>query len=396
MTKIIKLVEEKGMCSLPWVHTEIDLQNNSIKPCCKYTENLGPVSEGFTNVWFNERSSQLRQDWINGVNRQECKSCDVGSDAFSYKKWKNKFYSEKFDFLEQIDVETPQTPSIFHFSLSNTCNLACRMCNPQQSSKMAQMVRKHSELKKYLYLQPHQKKTNAEVLRGSFKNIEYITFAGGEPIIDDDTLAVIKMVKAESTKLKAVNFSTNLTNINDELFAELNSLDAIVGLSISIDGPPHVHNYIRYHCEWDTMMKNLAYILKNYPKIRFSTNTTVSAFNVGYVTDTLDTIQKLQQEFNVNFHSLMTSPVLDKQFMHPSILPQSVKDQYLEKINKYNKTLILKDSDYLIPTAIEMLNGKVDASLDTFIGYVNEFDRIAGTKTTDVYPEFKAFMNQYV
>jgi sulfatase maturation enzyme AslB (radical SAM superfamily) len=393
MTKIIKLVEEKQMCSLPWVHAELSLQHDNIKPCCKYRDTLGKISDGFINVWMNERSNQLRQDWVNGVHRNECSACDVSDDAFSYKKWKNKSYNEHFDFLQNSDAETPQLPSVFHFSLSNTCNLACRMCNPLQSSKLAQMTRKHTELQKYLYLQPHQKKIDIEVMRGSFKNVEHITFAGGEPVIDDDTLAVIKMIKEESTKLKVVNFSTNLTNINDELFRELCSLNAVVVLSISIDGPPHVHNYIRYHCEWDTMMKNLAYISKNYPKIRFSTNTTVSAFNVGYVTDTLDTIQKLQQEFNVNFYSLMTSPVLDKPFMHPSVLPQSVKDQYLEKINKYNKTLILKDSDYLIPTAIEMLNGKVDDSLDKFVGYVNEFDRIAGTKTTDVYPEFKAFMN---
>ena len=27
-----------------------------------------------------------------------------------------------------------------------------------------------------------------------------------------------------------------------------------------------------------------------------------------------------------------------------------------------------------------------------FIGYITEFDKIAGTKTTDVYPEFLQFM----
>jgi sulfatase maturation enzyme AslB (radical SAM superfamily) len=392
MTKIIKLVEEHGMCSLPWVHTELSLQDDKIRPCCKYRDSLGKISDGFVNVWTNERGTKLRQDWLNGIPRSECQSCDVPNDAFSYKKWKNKFYADTFDFLQNTEVEDYPLPSVFHFSLSNTCNLACRMCNPLQSSKMAQMTKKHTELQKYLYLQPYQKKINVEVMRGSFKNVEFITFAGGEPLIDDDTIAVIKMIKEESTKLKGVNFSTNLTNINDDLFKELSSLNAVVMFSISIDGPPHIHDYIRYHCEWSTMMKNLAYIIENYPKIQFSTNTTVSIFNVGYVTDTLDTIQKLQKEFNIPLRSLMTSPVVDKTFQHPSLLPQAVKDQYLTKINNYVKTIDLKDSNYLIPTAIEMLNGKVDDSLDRFIGYVNEFDRIAGTKTTDVYPEFKQFM----
>jgi pyruvate-formate lyase-activating enzyme len=392
MPKIIKLVEEKQMCSLPWVHAELSLQHDNVKPCCKYGDTLGKISDGFVNVWNNQYSQQLRQDLVDGVKRNECKACDVSPDAFSYKKWKNSLYTKHFDFLETTDSELPNTPSIFHFSLSNTCNLACRMCNPRQSSKITQMVKKHTELQKYLDLHEYQKKINVETLRGSFKNVEFITFAGGEPIIDDDTIKVIRMIKEESTKLKGVNFSTNMTNINDELFTELSNLDAMVMFSISIDGPPHVHDYIRYHCEWETMMKNLAYIIKNYPKIKFSVNTTVSIFNVGYVTDTLDTIKKLQQEFKIPLKNLMVSPVVDKSFLHPCLLPQEIKDQYLAKINSYNKTLLLQDSDFLIPTAISMLNGTVDDSLDKFIGYAKEFDKVAGTNIVDVYPEFKSFI----
>jgi hypothetical protein len=64
----------------------------------------------------------------------------------------------------------------------------------------------------------------------------------------------------------------------------------------------------------------------------------------------------------------------------------------LSKINSYTKTLLLQDSDFLIPTAISMLNGTVDDSLDKFIGYAKEFDKVAGTNIVDVYPEFKSFI----
>jgi hypothetical protein len=39
-----------------------------------------------------------------------------------------------------------------------------------------------------------------------------------------------------------------------------------------------------------------------------------------------------------------------------------------------------------------MLNGTVDDSLDKFIGYAKEFDKVAGTNIVDVYPEFKSFI----
>ena len=89
MTKIIKLVEERQLCSLPWVHTEVTLQDDSIKPCCKYTASFGKISDGFKNVWHNDHAKALRQDWMAGVNVAACSACDVDEQSFSYKKWKN-------------------------------------------------------------------------------------------------------------------------------------------------------------------------------------------------------------------------------------------------------------------------------------------------------------------
>ncbi len=390
MTKIIKLVEEKQMCSLPWVHTEVNLQNNTIKPCCKYTENLGPVSEEFTNVWFNKRSEKLRMEWIANTPPSECSACIVGEDAFSYKKWKNKYYSRHFDFLNTTEAEQPSTPSVFHFSLSNTCNLACRMCDSRYSSKLAQMSRKHTKLQKYLSIIPNQKAINPEKLRGSFNNTEIVTFAGGEPLIDENTIAVIKMINEESTKLKLVNFSTNLTVINESLLEELNNLSANVSLSISIDGPKHIHEYIRHHCSLDTMMNNLVYINKKYPRIHFGFNTTISVLNVGYVTDMLEFVNEVQKKYNVIIDGLMTSPVLNKRYLHPGILPQSVKNLYLDKLKSYQNTSTLRDSNYLIPTAIELLSKTIDGEIDNFVDYISEFDKVAGTSVVEVYPEFES------
>lgn len=389
MAKIIRLVEEHQMCSLPWVHAEIDLQNNSIKPCCKYLENLGNVSEGFTNVWMNQHTQQLRQDWISNITPTACSSCVVSDDAFSYKKWKNQLYTDNFDFLSTTESDAASTPSVFHFSLSNTCNLACRMCDSTNSSKLAQMARKHTSLQKYLAVIPPTKAINPETLRGSFKNAELITFAGGEPLIDDDTITVIKMIKEESTNLKLVNFSTNLTIINDALLSELNSMKGTVSLSISIDGPVHIHEYIRYHCSWNKMMDNLAYIRKNYPRIVFAVNSTISVLNVGYVTEFLELLDKIQ-DAGVVITGLMTSPVLNKKFLHPGILPQEIKDMYIDKIKSYQGSASIRNSNFLLPTAIELLSKDVVGEIDGFVDYITEFDKVAGTSVVDVYPEFQS------
>jgi sulfatase maturation enzyme AslB (radical SAM superfamily) len=392
MTKIIKLVEEKQLCSLPWVHTEIDLQNDYVKPCCKFTEKFGNVSDGFSTTWNNSYSNQLRQDLLNDINRIQCSSCNVGPEAFSYKKWKNDYYKNEYFFLDDSDTDIVETPHMFHINLSNTCNLACRMCDSTNSSKLAQMARKHDSMKGYLQILPHKKRISPEVLRGSFKNAKLVSFAGGEPTIDEDTLTVIKMIRSESTDITAINFSTNLTTINDDLLYELNDIasNKIVNvvLSISIDGPKHIHEYIRYHCSWDIMMSNIEYIKLKYPNIQFSANTTISAMNVGYVSDTLDSIHLLEKNYGVKIKRIMTSPVINKKYLHPGLLPEAIKQSYIDKIKSHDGDLTIKDSEYVLSTAIELLSKDYSTEREKFLNYMSEFDKIAGTSFIKTYPEF--------
>ncbi len=392
MTKIIKLVEEKQMCSLPWVHVEVNLQEDSVRPCCKYIGNTGKVSDGFTNTWMNEENKNLRQNWIDGVPVSKCSPCAVNKESFSYKKWKNEKYSQKFDFLNVIDVEQPITPSVFNFTLSNTCNLGCRMCDPRNSSVLAQISRRNPNIQKYLGLLPEQKKSvDVEALIGSFENTEFIIFGGGEPLIDEDTIKVIKLIKSESSKLKLVNFSTNLTVINDDLLYELNGIQADVLLSISIDGPERIHEYIRHRCSWNIMTNNISYIKEKYPNIKFSVNTTLSALNIGYVTETLKTLYDLQQKHDISFKSLLVSPVLNKKYLHPGVLPEKVKKLYLDKIKSDQSIYSFPDSHSLLPTAIELLSKDYEGDRAAFIDYINQFDVIANTSVTETYPEFKSF-----
>lgn len=379
------LVIDQDMCSLPWLHAEINLQNNLVQPCCKFKGSLGNVHDNFTDTWYNKEFTQLRKDMVSNNHIDACSACHVPKDVFSYKKWKNKLYTH----MMSVDVDSPILPKVFHFGLKNTCNLACRMCNPGLSSKLDQLTKKSNILQKYFPIQVTDNKFNIENLRGSFSNAEHVTFAGGEPTIDDDCLALIKIIKQESTKLRSVNFSTNMTRLNHELLQELSDLPGKVMLSVSIDGPPKIHEYIRYKCNWNEIIDNLMCIRKQYPKILLSINTTVSVLNVGYVVESLDLFHNLEDMLEIKMHHLMISPVIDKEFLHPSILPDSTKALYLEKLSNYTGKCTIPESGNLIPTAIKMLSESPRSSMDNFKEYISEFDKIAGTDYKLLYPEFK-------
>jgi sulfatase maturation enzyme AslB (radical SAM superfamily) len=383
---IKQLVQERNVCSLPWVHTDISLTNNKVTTCCKYDGDIGTSLESFPIVWARD-FKKLRENLANGVPVKECHACDVPDDAFSYKKWKNRQFLSRSDFLD-FEAEEGQLPKVFTFTLKNICNLACRMCGPVNSSLLDSMTRKSTVLQKYWPVAHQNNKFDVENFRGSFGNCEEIAFGGGEPTIDEDCVKLIKMAKEESKKLRAVGLNTNLAIINDEVLSELNTIDgALVYLKISFDGPSHIHNYIRYKCDLDLVIENMKYVSKTYPNIRFSINTNIQLNNVGYAIETMENVHALERELGIKFLELTPVPIVNRPHLHPSILPEHIKNSYLKKLEAWQGTTTIPGSDKYIPTAIEMLKQDSVTTIDKFIEFTNEFDRMSETKCSSVFPE---------
>lgn len=389
MTPIKELIQVEHGCSLPWLHAEISMQNNNIRPCCKYTNNSGQLSSGFKNVWFAKQLTDLRSDFTNNVTNNGCNACVISDDAFSYKNWKNESYI-KLGLTVNSFVEKVELPKVFHISLKNVCNLACRMCKPTVSSTFENIVIKSEVLRTMYDLTPPSNDFQVEHLAGSFVNARHITITGGEPLVDKDCLTLISMIQQESKNLKIINFATNMTKLNHALLEKLSQLDAYVSFSVSIDGPRNIHEYIRYGCDWDKIISNLKLIRKMYPTIKFAANTTVSALNAGYLPETLIALQDMEKETGVYFKHLMASPVFDPAWLHPSILPQQIKELYFDKLSAFDDSVLTTpDSKLLIPTAIAMMQQQPTVGYDQFEKFINEFDRVANTELTTTYPEFK-------
>lgn len=377
-----KLIEQDG-CSLPWLHTEINLQSNQSKPCCKYTEESGPAVD-FKSTWFGDKFSKLRSDIVNDKSHVQCHACDVNNDSFSYKKWKNKTYTNA-GIIENIDTDTVKLPKIFHFTLSNTCNLACRMCFPGSSSKLVELAKK-SEYLTNLYQHRPQKKISIGSFAGNFTNAVHLTISGGEPLIDEDCYTLVEMVKSESKSLRSIAFSTNMTMLNSKLIDLLVQLDIKVYFNTSVDGPPHIQEYIRVNSRWDKMLKNISYLKSLSDNFYFGINSTISALNVGYVPELLETLEQAEQDLDIKFTHIMLTPVLESN-LHPSSLPQKVKDFYKDKLSKVSNKSKIPESHLLIPTSIELLD-KQQPDEELFMTFIKEFDKATNTSYKDIYPEF--------
>ena len=137
MKTVKDLVSNNG-CSIPWLHVDVNLQNNIVRPCCKYTDVVG-TPDDFKQAWHSEQYQQLRNDQINNKPHKQCQACNVAESAFSYKKFKNIAYK---NLMPVTQLEPAALPQVFNITLKNTCNLVCRMCFPGSSSKLKEVSRR--------------------------------------------------------------------------------------------------------------------------------------------------------------------------------------------------------------------------------------------------------------
>lgn len=384
MANIKKMIGTNQMCSLPWVHADVNFQYGTISPCCKFKSTFETTSNKFKDVWFMEPFNGLRTDFLNSRYPRDCVD-----NCYSYKEWRNQLFVDKGILTDEMDTDDLELPKSFSIAFGKVCNLACRMCTPDNSSTFANLVKDSPKLQKFFKMESAMF-IPAETLEGSFTNLEHLSLTGGEPLVDKNCLEIIKLAKKESPKLKSITLTTNMTKFNKELLNSLADTGAEINFSVSIDGPKRLHEYIRYGCRWEDIVQNLIAIRHNYPGITFSICTTSSIFNAGYVSETLDAIHALGHETGVEFKGLFTSPVFAPEHLHPRVVPGEIKERYLDRLKDNDKIYPIPGSRSLITTTQEMLNDSPSKSdYLRFVKYVTELDKLTNTDFYQVYPEFR-------
>lgn len=377
MKKIWMIKDNSAFCSVPF--TQLQWSPADVRPCCKFGKSINQDSVNINEIWYGVEMQKLREDVLSNKFNEHCSKCDVGPDEFSYAKFKNDGFKS---LLVDIDADNLGLPRALNVALSNTCNLACRMCHVNNSSKLAHIATE--TLSKYVGSSPTR--TNVDEFLDAqapyFQELIHLTLSGGEPFYDKNCLRLIELLAEHAPKLRTVNMSTNMTVLSKRMLEVLSKMNAKVTFSVSLDGPPHINDYIREFSSWSKIEKNLRHINEAYPnRFEFHVNSTLSALNVGHVAETLQTFDKLQDDLNISFGHIMASPVLESH-MHAGVLPQEVKQDYLRKLEAAKSN---------ITGAIEMISSakaliEIDLqSYGQFKEFIQEFDRITGKDFASIY-----------
>ena len=326
-------------------HACMAIQNETDYCCCNVnkeswktnTHEVIHVSDYSPDVAWNSYSRKIIQAVLdNGQQHPSCQVCWNLETAGSTSP--RTILNGLFGNIEIIEDQ----PQVIIIKPGNTCNLACRMCNPLTSSswysdayKLEQSTLPFAEYTRKFEIIRNSFNKDNEKFWETFKNwlpkIKFIDIYGGEPFLAPALFDLLEFgVKIDASKNISLQLHTNATILNRR-YLEILSQYKNVSFKVSIDSiDPTRNDYIRHRGNFEQTIanaKSMKDFFKNFINVNFGVTYTVTPLNVYYIDKDIHQIGELIGTTNVGTN-IVTTPEYD--IRH---LPIPVKDILVKTTN---------------------------------------------------------------
>lgn len=323
---------------------------------------------------------------------------------------------DKFEHSRQNQGAYDGMPIDLHINLGNYCNLTCKMCDPESSSNIAVQYVKWDikDAKQYVGTDWTNdrniwQRTLEEL--ADIENLSNVHFMGGETLITNRMEEFVDYMLQRGRTDIGLSFVTNGVIFNRDLMDKMTRFRR-VGIEVSIETMTEHNGYQRQGTDTSEVLKNIDRYLAycDGERVTLTARPTVTLLTIGYY----PTLLEFCLEKNLVIRSLIfKSP----EYYRPAILPEHIKNLYLEK---YRDFLIRHDltdedveSDYnesdphqvrkIIKTqvleCIETLKSPepLDSryQLSEFVRWCRRWDQIHGYDARRLYPEFREILDEH-
>ena len=232
-------------CYAPTVSMYFD-QFGKVRACCQNTGALmGDVAtQSIRDIWESSSTARMRAALKIGDYSEGCGFCE----------WQVNQGDEAIVFARIFDDHTltqehPRWPVQMEFSMTNSCNLQCQMCNGDWSSS----IRTHREHRPPLPVVYQD--SFFDELAEFLPHLEKVNFLGGEPFLGKEPLRVMAML-AELSHPPQVAVTTNGTQWSHRIEQICEQLP--MSFVLSLDGiTAPTYEGIRVGADFDQVMANL-------------------------------------------------------------------------------------------------------------------------------------------
>lgn len=264
-------------------------QSLVVKPCCWSNNNI--VVDEFYDQKIKERAKI--DHWTD-----DCQVCRDQENT-----GQKSFRQSSFDIVPEV-IST--APIAIDINIDMTCNAACVICGPGASTLWEKQYNKN---KIFTIDSRHKHESYLDTILNNvdFTNVKRIKFFGGEPLLTDTHIKILKKIPNPSEC--DVWYTTNASVVPKENVLDIWKKFKLIYFEASIDGIGKRFDYIRWPLSWAKIEQNLL-ILKNTAPINllFRINHTLNPFNVYYYDEIDNWVQqhlstnRLGDKTEINIH----------------------------------------------------------------------------------------------
>lgn len=352
------------------------------------------------DAWQSQTRKQIQINLENGIRDQNCNACWDEEDAGreSRRTVNNRLYNN------YTSATTSDTPKLLDLKLGNTCNLSCRHCWPEVSSKWVKdfyeiAVRPTGQsYKEYLTrwdsIQQSYDRENHQLwdqLKIYIQGADYIDVYGAEPMLLNRLWEILNYsVEQEYSTNQTIHINTNGTIWNESYIKLLEKFKKVT-IDLSIDGVDQQFDYIRNGETWETMERNLKLYrnwASNNDNIEVNVCVTLFALNVWYLPEIFDFFQ--QQHINTFFNFLHMP-----EYLNVKVFPVEIKHQIIEKIKNVEFSDYWKTQQANITNFISSEFENQPELWGKFCKTTNQLDNLRRQNFKETFPEFYTILEPH-
>ncbi|MCB9204918.1 MAG: twitch domain-containing radical SAM protein [Flavobacteriales bacterium] len=391
--------EASDFCYYPFMQILLT-SDGRYRPCSKHQDYITHQGrelsihhgDDMQDAWTSDYMQDIRQHFLENRQFEGCREC--------WRMQRMGLRSMRYDSYQygtsENQVSEPITPTRIEINASNICNLRCRICYPNASSKW---IKEHGELygsneKVYRNLPL----PNLEQVKGWTQSLEEVCFFGGEPLLSEENMELLDhFISSGNAERMSLLFNTNGTVFSEEIIERLRPFKR-VRMYFSVDDIGDRFEYQRKGANWDEVAKNIekAYRLSRSPEgqnIDFKICCTVSILNIYYFPEFFD-------YFGKNFPGLRIfwNLLFDPWELSIQLLPNEVKEVLRERLSQeLRPSFVMNEEDTrTVGELIGFLSPSIKRNLSGFFRYVQAHDKYRGESFAITFPELDNLLKPYM
>ena len=411
---------KKYWCLYPFDGFTVD-PTGKAQPCPSWTDHKGHILEDMrtskktaSEIFNTGRLAEIRKQMANGQRVASCSSCwhneEEGLKSRRIRKIQGKL---KVNSLPDNFAQSYK-PKLKHIELnfSNSCNLACVMCNRTHSSGWYQQEKSMPlELKDKLKMMYNLIHTPLDTFKSfvlsqdfvdsiidNIKEYESVMIKGGEPLFDKRCVNFLDRISKINPYVKVI-IVTNVTMLTPKMLEILKRFNDIQ-INLSIDGIGETYEWVRGY-SWEKINMNFISLMDQASKhMEVDINVTLSIFNIHVVPDMLDYFSKFK---TIPGKYLMSFHLVYEPWMTLNLGGEQVLKDFLTNTEPKMKTYVNADTMTTTQSDIDniityMKTGGFKTNLapekhkQLAREYINWMNKVRGKNIQDISPYVKRLL----